>query len=192
MKKIYILLVFGFIVVGCTGTMSNYIDNNLSEGIADRVIGAIDKKLDAKPEAKTPNVIVKSDLIKGSLGIWTNRCDVRLTFTNNGNTISPPCTAPLEMYGRFKAYLGNNTIVAKYDGKVIYTATHFNEMIEPVKTNRCLDTRDGNFDPSYSPAVCNSHGYFWCSIAKKCLDKPINVNECGEIGSAKRKALMGT
>ena len=45
----------------------------------------------------------------------------------------------------------------------------------------CLDTRDGIFNPAFSPAVCNSHGYFWCSLARQCLNKPINVQECGEM-----------
>lgn len=49
------------------------------------------------------------------------------------------------------------------------------------KAEECPDTRNGDFNPSYSTAVCNANGYFWCSIAQACLDKPINVNECGEI-----------
>jgi len=53
---------------------------------------------------------------------------------------------------------------------------------KPVITDpNCPDTRNGDFNPSYSPAVCNGNGYFWCSVAKQCLNKPINVNECGEI-----------
>ncbi len=49
------------------------------------------------------------------------------------------------------------------------------------KDPNCPDLRNGDFDPSYSPAVCNANGYFWCSIAKACLDKPINAKECGEV-----------
>ncbi len=45
----------------------------------------------------------------------------------------------------------------------------------------CPDTRNGDFNPNYSPAVCNKNGYFWCSVASQCLDKPINVIECGEM-----------
>jgi len=47
----------------------------------------------------------------------------------------------------------------------------------------CPDTRNGDFNPSYSPSVCNANGYFWCSLSQSCLDKPINVNECGEMST---------
>lgn len=53
----------------------------------------------------------------------------------------------------------------------------------------CPDTRDGHFLESTDPAFCAEHGYFYCSIVKHCLDKPTNVNECGEIGSAQREEL---
>jgi len=53
----------------------------------------------------------------------------------------------------------------------------------------CPDTRNGDFDPSYPPQLCNSNGYFWCSLARQCLNKPINVNACGEIGSQKRESI---
>ena len=47
----------------------------------------------------------------------------------------------------------------------------------------CPDTRNGDFNPSYSPSVCNGNGYFWCSLAQQCLNKPVNVPSCGEIGN---------
>ncbi len=55
-----------------------------------------------------------------------------------------------------------------------------------VRTNTsgtCPDTRNGDFNPSYSPSVCNSNGYFWCSLSGECLNKPINVPECGEMST---------
>ena len=53
----------------------------------------------------------------------------------------------------------------------------------------CPDTRDGTFPQSSVPSTCYASGYFYCSIAGLCLDKPMNVNVCGEIGSAQREAM---
>ncbi len=51
------------------------------------------------------------------------------------------------------------------------------------KVEHCPDTRNGDFNPAYSPAVCNANGYFFCSLAMQCLNKPVNVPTCGEIGN---------
>lgn len=53
----------------------------------------------------------------------------------------------------------------------------------------CPDTRDGQFLASPDPSYCALHGYFYCSIAGTCLDKPANVNYCGEIGSEQRRII---
>ena len=43
----------------------------------------------------------------------------------------------------------------------------------------CRDLRDGTFNPAYTPAQAAQHGYFWCSIEKKTLNKSSNVHQCG-------------
>lgn len=52
----------------------------------------------------------------------------------------------------------------------------------------CPDTRL-TYNPEYSIAECGENNFFWCSIEQKCLDKPINVDICGELGSPQREAL---
>ena len=61
------------------------------------------------------------------------------------------------------------------------------EVVEPILP--CPDTRDGTFPQSTNPTVCHDHGYFYCSVVGHCLNKPENVNICGEIGSEQRRTL---
>ncbi len=64
------------------------------------------------------------------------------------------------------------------------------QIFKPVVDNgTCSDTRNGDFNPSYNTSVCNANGYFWCSLAHQCLNKPVNVPTCGEIGSEQRRIL---
>ncbi len=60
---------------------------------------------------------------------------------------------------------------------------------EPEIVLPCPDTRDGTMPQSTIPSVCYEHGYFFCSVVGHCLDKPQNVNVCGEIGSQQRFQL---
>ena len=69
----------------------------------------------------------------------------------------------------------------------VYGDCILNNKPEPVLP--CPDTRDGTFPQSQDPQVCADHGYFYCSLSGYCLNKPINVNVCGEIGSQQRKDL---
>ncbi len=85
-----------------------------------------------------------------------------------------------------------DTSVSNIDGRelglcdgatVSDTGVDGNCTLPSYKVEHCPDTRNGDFNPAYSPAVCNSNGYFWCSLARQCLNKPVNVPTCGEIGA---------
>lgn len=98
--------------------------------------------------------------------------------------------------------IGFDSIVMLNDGEVLGLcgATVVNDLgvvgdctlpnNEPVLP--CPDTRDGTLPQSSDPSVCYYHGYFHCSEVNKCLDKPLNVTECGEVGSPQRIIINGS
>ena len=100
--------------------------------------------------------------------------------------------------GNLVASIGYDSIVSDTSGTVIGTCE--NTVVSDAGVNGvctldgadplpCPDTRDGTFPQSTVPQVCYDHGYFYCSIAGVCLDKPANVNECGEVGSEQRDSI---
>lgn len=86
------------------------------------------------------------------------------TVTDNG--LQGECTVPVK-----------NPIIAQEEQIRLYKEQTQDATPAPSLPN-CPDHRNGDFNPEYSPEVCNANGYFWCSIQKKCTDQTININEC--------------
>lgn len=90
-------------------------------------------------------------------------------------------TAVNDLYGNDLG-LCNGAVISDNGVKGDCTLPVPNPDAPVIDDGTCKDTRNGDFNPSYSPIVCNENGYFWCSLAQQCLDKPVNVPQCGEIG----------
>ncbi len=65
--------------------------------------------------------------------------------------------------------------------KTKYAMDQIQDQLNPEPpVDPCKNKRDGQYNPGWDRQTCNAHGYFWCPLASTCLDKSIDVLECGE------------